>query len=139
MKYGIFLGVIFSVFFVNNVKAEEICFENKVCYNVKIAKSVEELQKGLMWVKKIPKNEGMLFDFREFNRKDISMWMKNTFVSLDFLFIGCDGKIKDIYENAKPLSLDKISSYSDFCYVLEINANEVKNRNINVGDMMRFI
>ena len=60
-----------------------------------------------MFVKQMPLNQGMLFDFRE--DENVAMWMKNTRISLDMIFIDCDYKISDIYKNAKPFSLTKIT------------------------------
>lgn len=62
------------------------------------------------------------------------MWMKNTYIPLDMLFIGCDWKVVDIYENAKPLSLRRIGSSKPFCYVLEINGGNVLAAGIATGD-----
>lgn len=135
MKYWCFLFLFFICF---EVKANELCFEDNICYNVEVMKTDEELQRGLMWVKELPEDNGMLFDFRRFYPKMLSMWMKNTYISLDMVFIGCDNKIKDIYKNAKPLSLDKINSNTDFCYVLEINGGLADKKNISIGYNVYF-
>jgi uncharacterized membrane protein (UPF0127 family) len=138
MKYKIVLWLIGSFFFISEVKADKICFENKVCYDVKIAREIDDLQRGLMWVKFLPQNKGMLFDFRKFNKSNISMWMKNTFIALDMVFIDCDNKIQYIYKNATPLSLNEISSNDISCYVLEINAGQVDSKKLAIGDSMKM-
>ena len=138
MKYKIVLWLIVSFFFISKVKAEEICFENKVCYDVKIASKIDDLQRGLMWVRFLPQDKGMLFDFRKFDKRNVSMWMKNTFIALDMVFIGCDNKIQYIYRNATPLSLNEISGNSVTCYVLEINAGQVDSKNLVIGDSMKM-
>ena len=58
--------------------------------------------------KKLAPGEGMLFDFKE--PKKISLWMKNTFIALDAIFIGNDGKIVDLKEHLKPKSKESIKS-----------------------------
>lgn len=62
-----------------------------------------------MNVRNLSDNAGMLFDLRQY--PGASMWMKNTYIPLDMLFIGCDWKVVDIYENAKPLSLRRIRQF----------------------------
>lgn len=79
----------------------KIHIADKVSYTVKAAKTAEELRTGLMNVRNLSDNAGMLFDLRQY--PGASMWMKNTYIPLDMLFIGCDWKVVDIYENAKPL------------------------------------
>ena len=114
------------------VQALEISISNKVVYDVTVARAEKELRQGLMYVQYMPKNQGMLFDLR--GHPHSSMWMKNTYISLDLLFLNCDFYVVDIYENAKPLSLKKISTDKDFCYVLEINGGEVQQQHLLTGD-----
>ena len=100
MNYKAFyLGCLFFIFCIFNVRAEELCIEDKVCYDVKVVKTMEDKAKGLMFVRSMPENDGMLFDFEGEDIKDVAMWMKNTFIYLDMVFIGCDKKIKDVYKN----------------------------------------
>jgi uncharacterized membrane protein (UPF0127 family) len=74
----------------------------------------------------------MLFDFK--NDQSISMWMQNTYISLDMLFIQANGVISHIVENTEPLSTRLISSNGVVRGVLEINAGVVKSLQIKVGD-----
>ena len=117
---------------------ERLCVEDKFCYNIKVAKTPKKMSEGLMFVKSMPENEGMLFDFRLYDRKGVAMWMKNTFIYLDMVFIGCDKKIKDVYRNAKPHSLERIKSNEDFCYILEINGGEFDKRGMKIGDDVKL-
>lgn len=110
----------------------KIHIADKVSYTVKAAKTAEELRTGLMNVRNLSDNAGMLFDLRQY--PGASMWMKNTYIPLDMLFIGCDWKVVDIYENAKPLSLRRIGSSKPFCYVLEINGGNASAAGIATGD-----
>ncbi len=116
----------------NGMQNMEIHIADKVSYTVKAAKTAEELRTGLMNVRSLSDNAGMLFDLRQY--PGASMWMKNTYIPLDMLFIGCDWKVVDIYENAKPLSLRRIGSSKPFCYVLEINGGNASAAGIATGD-----
>ena len=125
--------IVFFLFF-GQAQAEVLKISDKASFDVTIAKREEELLKGLMFVKKMPEFSGMLFDFRRFQGQDIAMWMKNTYIALDMLFLDCDMTVVDIFENAKPLSLERIESKKDFCYVLEINGGKVQELKLDIGD-----
>lgn len=101
-------------------------------FEVEVAVSNENLSKGLMFRKKMPAGNGMLFDFGE--ARQVSMWMKNTLISLDMLFIASDGTIVNIAERTTPLSLESVSSQHPVRYVLEINAGSVARFGIKNGD-----
>ena len=87
-----------------------------------------------MFVKEMDKNKGMLFDFSRQNSKFVAMWMKNTYIPLDMLFIDCDGVIVDVKENTTPLSLKNIRSFKKYCFVLEVNGGEFLARGLEIGD-----
>ena len=97
-----------------------------------MAQTEKDLRQGLMNIRNLPKNKGMLFVLRD--SPHATMWMKNTYIFLDMLFLDCSFRIVDMHENAKPLSLDEIGSSKAFCYVLEINGGEVQNHNLKIGD-----
>jgi len=89
--------------------------------------------KGLMYRKKpLKNNQGMLFDFKK--PKHISLWMKNTFIPLDAIFMNDNGKILDLKPNMVPKSKKSISSNTKSKFVLEVNENTIKNNNIQIGD-----
>ena len=138
MKYCSFL-MAFFLFFIGEARAQMICVKDKVCYNIEVAKDEKELMRGLMFVKSMPKDKGMLFDFRAYDYRDISMWMKNTFIPLDMIFIDCEGVIVDVKENAQPMSLEYIKSEKRFCYILEVNGGEFKERGLEIGDKFEGI
>ena len=93
--------------------------------------------KGLMFVKE-PLNSryGMLFDM---GYKVNSMWMKNTFISLDVIFLDKNMNIIGFKENNQPHSLKSISINKPSKYVLEMNAGTVKKFNLKKGDKIYFL
>lgn len=88
-------------------------------YNVKEAHTEEEKRKGLQGVTELPKNEGMLFFFDE--PQEVSMWMQNTLIPLDIIFIDDDNEVikvvQGIPNNETPIVVQ------DTLYVLEVNVN----------------
>lgn len=104
----------------------------EISVQIEIADSPEKQRTGLMFRKYMPENAGMLFLFDRSER--IGMWMKNTYLPLDMLFIDENGLIQDIAENTEPLSLKTIESKTDVSAVLETNAGFVKKNKINTGD-----
>jgi len=85
-----------------------------------------------MFRRSLPANAGMLFDYRIPTR--ISMWMKNTYIPLDMIFIGADGKIINIAQRAVPLSEATISSRGRARAVLEVNGGTAARLGIKPGD-----
>ena len=101
-------------------------------FSVEMATTEEEKQTGLMYRKELPDGKGMLFDFSP--EQQISMWMKNTYISLDMIFIRADGRILRIAENTEPLSTKIISSGGLAKGVLEVIAGTAQNYGIKPGD-----
>lgn len=101
-----------------------------------IAITPEQLSKGLMNRTSLPENHSMLFIFPK--SKIVSMWMKNTSIKLDMLFINKDKEIVYIKENATPYSLESISFPKPVKYVLEINGGKSKQLAIEVGDHLIY-
>jgi uncharacterized membrane protein (UPF0127 family) len=101
-------------------------------FSVDLAVTDEERAKGLMNRKQVPEGYGMLFDFKR--AQMVSMWMKNTYVSLDMIFIKNDGRIARIAENTKVLSEDIIDSGQPVRAVLEVVAGTAKKYGIAPGD-----
>ena len=111
----------------------------KNVFNFKcVVVSTDKLRKkGLMYRrKKLKDNQGMLFDFKE--PMAISLWMKNTFIPLDAIYLNEDGKIVDINEGLKPKSKKSVKSDKLARYVMEVNSNTVKNKNIKLGDYIQI-
>src|SRR5580698_4488448 len=101
-------------------------------FTVELAVTDEERQRGLMFRRSLPESEGMLFDFKA--DQPISMWMRNTYVSLDMIFIRGDGRILRIAENTQTESDRIIPSGGPVRAVLEVVAGTAKKFGIGPGD-----
>ena len=101
-------------------------------FSAELATTEEEKTTGLMYRKELPDGKGMLFDFSP--AQEISMWMKNTYISLDMIFIRPDGRILRIAENTEPLSTKIIPSRGLAKGVLEVIAGTAKKYGIQPGD-----
>jgi uncharacterized protein len=101
-------------------------------FSVEMATTEEEKTTGLMYRKELADGRGMLFDFSP--EQQVSMWMKNTFISLDMIFIRADGRILRIAENTEPQSTRIIPSNGLAKGVLEVIAGTAKKYGIAPGD-----
>ncbi len=101
-------------------------------FHVWIADSQPRRGQGLMFVKRLARGKGMLFVYSD--AQSVSMWMKNTLIPLDMLFIAADGRITRIARDTQPLSLATISSLGAVTGVLEIGGGESERLGIEVGD-----
>jgi uncharacterized protein len=116
-----------------SIQPLEIVTKNGVqVFSVEMATTDEEKATGLMYRKELPDGKGMLFDFSP--EQQISMWMKNTFISLDMIFIRADGRILSIAENTEPQSTKTISSRGLAKGVLEVIAGTAQKYGIAPGD-----
>ena len=105
-------------------------------FDVEVMSTPSERARGLMFRKSLPKDEGMLFDFGD--ATVIRMWMKNTYIPLDMLFMDASGRIVAITENAVPHSTEIISSGVPARYVLEIIGGSAARLGINIGAQATF-
>lgn len=101
-------------------------------FTVEIADTPDTIQQGLMYRESLEPDAGMLFDFGQ--TREASMWMKNTRIPLDMLFILEDGKIVAIARNAQPHSLRSITPGVPVRGVLEIPAGRAKELGVEPGD-----
>ncbi len=117
-------------------KTQVINSQNKVIAEFKtvIANTPQKQQYGLMNLAKLPLDHAMLFVFLD--EKIVTMWMKNTLINLDMIFIDKNNKIINIAHNQQNHSLSIISSQKKVDKVLEINANLAKQLEIKVGDQV---
>jgi uncharacterized protein len=99
-----------------------ISADEHACYlfEIYVASSREQQMRGLMHVRSLPEFTGMIFIYRQPGIR--SMWMKNTYIPLDMLFIRGDGTISSIATNTVPLTLDSVSAIEPVNFVLELNA-----------------
>ena len=104
-------------------------------FKIEIADSMEETARGLMFRENLARDAAMLFDFG--NPREPSMWMKNTLIPLDMLFLASDGKVVSIARNAQPGSLRQISPGIPVKGVLEINGGLSEELGIEPGDVVR--
>lgn len=103
-------------------------------FTVELAVDSDQRSHGLMKRRHMARDHGMLFDFGVTRR--VMMWMKNTYLPLDMLFIAKDGKIETIRENAVPLSEAIIDSRVPVAFVLELNGGTVHRLGIAPGDIV---
>ncbi len=106
-------------------------------FKVALATDEKTRQKGLMGVRSMQENEGMLFVFPE--ETQLSFWMKNTYIPLDLIFIDNNNIIVTIHENAKPLDITKRYESATLAkYVLEVNGGTSGEKGIKVGDRIEI-
>ena len=103
-------------------------------FNVQTAKTKKEREIGLMYVDKLSIDSGMLFEYP--NNTYAKMWMKNTKIPLDVIFINSDARVVDFHKNMKPLSKKEYTSGSLCKYALEINGGLIDKMNIKKGDLI---
>lgn len=101
-------------------------------FNVEVMRTTEQRAQGLMNRRFLPQDRGMLFDFARMGRVD--MWMENTYIPLDMIFIRQDGTIARIEQNTEPFSRRIISSGEPVLGVLEVNAGVTAKLGIEAGD-----
>ncbi|MBY6240327.1 DUF192 domain-containing protein [Methylosinus sp. Sm6] len=102
---------------------------------VEVARTQKEREKGLMFRTSLPEDGGMLFDFRE--ERPVAMWMKNTPLSLDMIFVGRDGRVVSLALGAEPYSERIISSGAPALAVIEVSAGVAERLSVSVGDEVR--
>jgi uncharacterized protein len=105
-------------------------------FEVWIADTASRQEQGLMFVHDLPASEGMIFP--QGSPQVAHFWMKNTYIPLDMVFVGEDGRIAKIIANAHPFSLDVLSSDVPVIAVLEIRGGEAKRLGIEVGDRVSW-
>ncbi|KSV92085.1 DUF192 domain-containing protein [Sinorhizobium sp. GL28] len=101
---------------------------------VELAVDPDQREQGLMFRRSMAPDHGMLFDFGETRR--VMMWMKNTYLPLDMLFIDNKGVVRTIHQGAVPFSEAIIDSGEPVAFVLELNAGTVKRLAIRAGDRL---
>lgn len=105
--------------------------------DIEVADNNQLRARGLMYRSSIPENAGMLFiqDLEELQ----SFWMKNTYISLDILFVNAEKKIVTIHANTTPLKEWSYASTEPALYVVEVNAGFTSRHGISTGDEIQFV
>jgi len=122
----------------SQVATEKLTLETKGgprTLDVEVARDPVARERGLMYRRHLPADRGMLFDFD--HEQTVLMWMKNTYIPLDMVFIGRNGKVTHIEADTEPLSEAIISSQGPAFAVLEVNAGVAKKLGLKVGDLVR--
>ena len=136
---ALFLCLSFSAFAEEKFETQPLTIVTKGgkshAFTVELAVTPRQREQGLMNRREMPADHGMLFAFGE--TRQVFMWMKNTYLPLDMLFIAKDGKIRAIKENAEPLSESIIDSQGPIDYVLELNGGTVKRLGIRTGNRVK--
>jgi len=101
-------------------------------FDVEMAETQAQQMQGLMFREKMAPDAGMLFVYKQ--PQPASFWMKNTLIPLDMIFIGADGRIVNIHQNAVPHSLDGVNSAGPVKGILEINGGMSARLGIRAGD-----
>jgi uncharacterized membrane protein (UPF0127 family) len=101
-------------------------------FQVEVARNDAERAQGLMYRRSLAPDRGMLFDFARV--QPISMWMQNTYIPLDMIFIRADGSIARVAENAEPLSTRTIPSGEPVLAVLEVIGGTAARLGVKPGD-----
>ena len=103
------------------------------CYrfDIYLAANNRQRAQGLMHVRELPATTGMLFIYDE--DAYLSMWMKNTYISLDMLFVRADGTVASVATDTEPLSLRSVAAREPVRFVLELNAGVTARLDIGPG------
>lgn len=101
-------------------------------FTVELAVTGAERSKGLMYRRSMAEDAGMLFDFGV--DEEASMWMRNTYIPLDMIFIRPDGSVHRIAKNTTPFSTEIIESKGPVRAVLELNAGVADRIGLKRGD-----
>jgi uncharacterized membrane protein (UPF0127 family) len=109
--------------------------KSSLSFDVWLADTPSRQAQGLMFVRALPELRGMLFVYQ--SPKTITMWMKNTYIPLDMVFIDDRGRIQSIVEKATPHSLATISSGRPALAILEIGGGEARRLGLKPGQPVR--
>ena len=134
--YLIFNFFLISFYTFSNDKIDISIYNKNITFNVEVAKTIEERRSGLMYRKKLLNNEGMLFVFPQ--ERIIQLWMRNTYIPLDVIFISENKVIVDLKKNMEKLSETIVESKVKSRYALEFNAGLINKLDIKIGDKVLF-
>lgn len=104
-------------------------------FKVEVMRTDEQRARGLMHRRYMPPDRGMLFDFK--TEQPVMMWMRNTYIPLDMIFISRNGRVINVAENTEPLSDRTIASAGPTFAVLEVNAGAARKMGLKAGDQVK--
>jgi uncharacterized membrane protein (UPF0127 family) len=137
-------GLMLAVMMHASPAAADTCAENRVDlrgpggearFTVEVAATPADRARGLMNRPRLGASRGMLFVYDQPQR--VSFWMENTLIPLDMIFLGADGVVRRVHENARPLDRTGIPGGDDIQYVLEINGGLARRLGIAPGSALR--
>lgn len=134
----VILSAFFS-FYKKNMEKGKACFKD-FCFNVDLAVSFKDKEKGLMMRESMGTNEGMLFIYEKEGL--YGFWMKNTKIPLDIIWINAENEVVFINQNTLPCNQQQcpiIDPGKNAKYVLEINAGTAEKTGIKSGDKIDLI
>jgi uncharacterized protein len=105
-------------------------------FQVEIARTFEEQQRGMMFRQSLDNDRGMIFPLNPI--REASFWMKNTLIPLDIIFVRKDGTIARIAPEAVPHSLEPVRSGEPVAAVLELAGGEAAKQGILEGDVVTW-
>jgi uncharacterized protein len=103
-------------------------------FKVEVAETQAQMTQGLMFRRSLAPDAGMLFDYRQPTMA--TMWMRNTLIPLDMLFVDARGRIVNIHQRAVPQSLDVIAAPAPVRAVIELNGGTAERLGIESGDQI---
>ena len=105
-------------------------------FNVELAETPSQMERGLMFRRELAPDAGMLFDYKQ--PTVATMWMRNTLIPLDMLFVNAEGRIVNIHERAVPQSDAIIAAAAPVRVVIELNGGTAARLGIKAGDRVLF-
>ena len=109
---------------------------HRYSFQVWVADTPERAEQGLMFVSDLPETMGMVFPVQP--PRVENMWMKNTYIELDMLFVDEHGRVTKIIERAAPMSLQTLSSDSKVAAVLELKGGQAAKLGLQSGDTVTW-
>jgi len=116
-------------------KLEIVTAGGVVAFDVEIADTPARQALGLMYRTELPERSGMLFPYK--TAREITMWMRNTYIPLDMVFIRADGSVHRIAEMTEPHSEEIVASKGAVTAVLEIAGGAARRLGLKAGDTVR--
>jgi uncharacterized protein len=104
-------------------------------FTVEVAETPGQMEQGLMFRRTMASDAGMLFDYK--TPTVATMWMRNTLIPLDMLFVDAKGRVVNIRERAVPQSLDVIAAAAPVRAVIELNGGTAARLGIAPGDQVQ--